>query len=98
VKIMENRLARLEQRIGSRVVLLRVLEDRGRDGQVDDGHGMTKEEMDAAVARYRQEHPHDQGTNGLLVLYFERDGDSVVQAGSQRDKPGERQDSKHEYT
>jgi len=42
MKAMENRLARLEQSMGAELVVLQVVEE---------GHGMSDEEMDAAVAR-----------------------------------------------
>lgn len=94
MKDIERRLGSLEKRTGSELIVLRVVEDRGQPVQVEDSHGISDKEMDAAVERYMEDHPDDQGTHGILVLYFDRDENGVVKAVSQWDRLGEREDSK----
>jgi len=95
MKQMERRIACLEQRMGSELIVLAVVEDRGQPVQVEDGDNLSREEIHAATERYRQEHPDDRGSHGILVLDIARDGNGVVRATNSpprfpRDKEGQR--------
>ena len=86
MKDIERRLSNLEKRTGSELIVFQVVEDRGQPDQGEDGDNLSREEIHAATERYRQGHPDDQGTDGILVLYFERDESGKVEAFNLRDR------------
>ncbi|MFC2000426.1 hypothetical protein ACFLXE_06705 [Chloroflexota bacterium] len=80
MKQLERRLGNLEKRTGSKLIVLKVVEDRGQSVQVEDRDNLSREDIHAATERYRREHPDDRGSHGILVLYFDRDENGVVRA------------------